>query len=62
MGSVVGLPGLGTESHGVNLTINHGVYHGVLDGSVSTCPELLSSLKVPISHHSQVKVKSFQGS
>ena len=62
--------GLVTVSHGVNLTINHGVYHGVLDGSVLTCPELLteqcnaklSCLKVPISHHSQVKVKSFQGS
>ena len=49
MGSVMGLV---TVSHGVNLTINHGVYHGVLDGSVSTCPEMLSSLKVPMSHHS----------
>ena len=62
--------GLVTVSHGVNLTINHGVYHGVLDGSVLTCPELLteqcnaklSCLKVPISHHSQIKVKSFHGS
>ena len=31
-------------------------------GSVSTCSELLGSMKVPVSHHSQVQVKCCQGS